>query len=424
MKPTDCESCGHSTESIDSEKSFYCSLCTPWVISSIDRLGEIAGWANDLFDDGENKVRELRRELTQLMRTEFPGASWGPAFARGDGTFNGGPENDVAWLQVFTWLLGDDHDVVLQIKHHLNYRYWPDDWSTDDCGSLDTVDSIKHQLELLMEDAPPTYADDDEMNMVIDISPDLMIAGHEVAVLDDRIWVDKVLFHNTALDVHCHNRLILPQLMFDTVHGLDNRPIEERAYLYSTGPWVRLLRMLRRTSVPKAPILRENINRLSEGAFGRDLMNRFRMVLLLWTAHPEREYQTRARKPWAKSFQLLRQIIEENSDRIDVEEGGLIVEGSSGNKYSIEPCYGAYRAHGEEYRVWNLSTLHYHHLHYHQERDMPAICILTTQQSSGMPMGDIIATLVMMLLNDVESARKVVTLVAHMPPGTFPSNGD
>jgi hypothetical protein len=171
--------------------------------------------------------------------------------------------------------------------------------------------------------------------------------------------------------------------------------------------------MLRRTSVPKAPILRENINRLSEGAFGLDMMNRFRMVLLLWTAHPEREYQTRARKPWAKSFQLLRQIIEENSDRIDVEEGGLIVEGSSGNKYVVEPCYGAYRAHGEEYYVWNLAS-----------KDMQPICIRTTLQSSEMPMGDIIATLVMMLLNDVESARKVDSLVAHMPPGTFSSNGD
>ena len=55
---------------------------------------------------------------------------------------------------------------------------------------------------------------------------------HPIRLDGNSMWVSGVLFGPKAAEIHCQNRRILPQLIFDRYHALDARPIEEMAYLY------------------------------------------------------------------------------------------------------------------------------------------------------------------------------------------------
>ena len=65
------------------------------------------------------------------------------------------------------------------------------------------------------------------------------------------------------------------------------------------------------------------VNRLSHGDFEMKSARRFHAALILWSSHPEREYHTCTKGAWAKSFTLVREIVNEIPSEVRVGPEGL-----------------------------------------------------------------------------------------------------
>ena len=149
------------------------------------------------------------------------------------------------------------------------------------------------------------------------------------------------------------------------------------------------------------------MNNLADGAFGTDALRRFHAALILWSSHPEREFHTCSRDAWATSFGLVREISTEMPSHVRIEPQGIFVDGVSGNQYRISPPQPKTSTiyDGFEVRTASQSS---------DDLSKP-ICIHTSAISSHLPMGDIVASLILMLRDDIESAKSIRPLQAHLP---------
>jgi hypothetical protein len=91
---------------------------------------------------------------------------------------------------------------------------------------------------------------------------------------------------------------------------------------------------------------------------------------------------------------------------VRIDPAGLLVEGSSGNLYRIStPSAKGWIYDGFEVRTASRIS---------DEVGGP-ICIHTAMQTSQLPMGDIIASLILMLRDDIESAKSIRPLKNVLP---------
>ena len=149
-------------------------------------------------------------------------------------------------------------------------------------------------------------------------------------------------------------------------------------------------------SLPEDPSLRSHIVLLAEGHFGADEARLFATVLFLWLT-PEDDYISRDPSPWAKSFQLLFEVIEDLGERAYFVHGAIEVVGSSGHIYRIQPKSGRPYFHvegqvGEKYQH---------------------ICI-DPVGASNVIFGDVLVTLILSLYDDQTSARHIDTLARYL----------
>ena len=377
-----------------------CDICEPWVEYSRARTSNFPEWARTLVHDDPELLEETRAALEGIAQQNH-NAQWGP---RG---LNGrphpfqihhqlGPHNDWAWLEFIEWCVGQGHPDIIQGFNHAEAREG-DDWMSD---TLDTVAAITDwfsRIRAEVEDSNNAFFFENEEGFIYAESHS--IGDHEIIVHESTILVDGVEFGNRSGEVYWLDAEILPELLFDSIHGLDTRPIDFRAELYSLNTQcLQFIGRVGNISAPRIPYIRELVNRLSHGDFEMEAARRFHAALILWSSHPEREFHTCSKEPWAKSFTLVREIVSEIPSEVRIHPEGLLVEGSSGNLYLIStPSAKGWIYDGFEVRTTSRIS---------DEVSAP-ICIHTAMQTSHLPMGDIIASLILMLRDDIESAKSI-----------------
>jgi hypothetical protein len=364
-----CESCEYPECSWYHEANlFLCTLCGPWVEYSLRRTEHIPYGVLAVSQRSPDVLQEIRNVIIDNASTRRPDGNWSAA------SHCAKPSREEGWVEFLEWILGPHADLG-PVKDAIELRE-----STK--GTGESVTAIRNQLtkqsqigdDLIQEDGWGT-------------------------------WVNGVLFGPGAHDMHCHDLTILPQLLFDRLHGLDHRPVEEMAYAYQKGPWQTQIRETTSAVMPTTPALRELLTRVAAGELGQLAANRFLAATLLWAVHVEREFMTCPREAWRLSFQLVRQIAAESGGKVRFEEDGIYVDAKSKNLYRIAPGGRG----GDGFEVHQYARL--------GNDRTPPICIHTTREPHELElaMGDVVASLVMALLDDIESAKHIRTLRAHLP---------
>jgi len=387
--------------------SAICDVCEPWIEHSRKRASRLPTWAHELVLNEPNLIDETREALEKIMESN-PNAQWG---ARG---LNGapipfhihnhlGPYNDWAWLEVLEWCVGPGHPDIIRGFNHADAREG-DDWLSDE---IDTVVSIREWINHTREEMRrmnDTFYFTSAEGLIYAETHSL--GDHEIVIHNESIVVDGIPFGDRT-DTYWLDPEVVPELLFDSIHDLDSRPLDLRAELYSLN--TRCLHLIHHAGTiraPEIPYIRELVNGLADGAFGTDASRRFHAALILWTSHPEREFHTCSRDGWATSFGFVREIAEEMPSHVRIEPQGIFVDGVSGNQYRISPpSHKSVMYDGFEVRTASQSS---------DDLSKP-ICIHTSMISSHLPMGDIVASLILMLRQDIESAKSIGTLQAHLP---------
>ena len=389
-----------------------CDICEPWIEHSRERANRLPFWAQELVHSDPNLLELTRTALEEITQSN-PNAEWGP---RG---LNGaplpyrihnhlGPNNDWAWLNVIEWCAGIGHPDIIRGFNHADARD-RDDWLSDEIDSItaiqDWIDHIRGDMDRLNgtlyfgSDAGLIYAEKH------------FLADHEIVIQSDSIIIDGVPFGD-ATDGWMLDSGAVPELLFDSIHGLDSRPIDLRAELYSLNTkCLHFISQLagRNICAPTTPYIRELMNNLSEGTFGIDASRRFHAALILWSSHPEREFHTCSKDAWATSFGFVREISEEMPSHVRIEPQGIFVDGVSGNQYRISPPESNSSTIYDGFEVRTASRTN-------DDLSKP-ICIHISRFDSHLPMGDIVASLILMLRQDIESAKSIGPLQAHLPGG-------
>jgi len=151
--------------------------------------------------------------------------------------------------------------------------------------------------------------------------------------------------------------------------------------------------------LPKSLLLNELLAEILLGTHGQEPLWQLRAGAINDTIY-WRNYLTPDtwKKPLKKSFQLLRQIVDNTSD-IKATSMGLVVQGKSGARYLLSPK--DFRAGCPNTVVLNMpgnsDTL---------KRD---VCI-HTELDCKLPLGDKITALALGLVNDVKTAREIEQL--------------
>jgi hypothetical protein len=362
-----------------------------------------------------NLIDETREALEKIMESN-PNAQWG---ARG---LNGapiplhihnhlGPHNDWAWLEVLEWCVGLGHPDIIRGFNHAEARDG-DDWFSEE---IDTVTAIRDWINHTrgeMECLNDTFHFESEVGLIY--AEKHSLGNHEIVIHNDSIIIDGVPFGDST-DTPWLDPEVAPELLFDSIHNLDSRPIDLRAELYSLNTHCLIfIHHVGNIRAPAIPYIRELVNDLAEGAFGVDASRRFHAALILWSSHPEREFHTCSRDGWATSFGLVREISKEMASHVRIDPQGIFVDGVSGNQYRISPpSHKSVMYDGFEVRV-HLHLPTYLQRGSRDEFSKP-ICIHTSMISNHLPMGDIIASLILMLRQDVESAKLIGPLRLHLP---------
>ena len=211
-----------------------CDICEPWVEYSRARTNKFPQWARTLVHDDPGLIDETRAALEKIIHQNHH-AQWGPRGLNGrehplQGHNQLGPHNDWAWLEFIEWCVGRGHPEIIDGFNHAEARD-NDDWVSDE---LDTVTSITewfNHIRREAEDTTDAFSFTSEEGFIYAETHSL--GDHEIIVHDTTILVDGVEFGDRSGDSYWLDPEILPELLFDSLHGLDSRPIEFRAELYS-----------------------------------------------------------------------------------------------------------------------------------------------------------------------------------------------
>ncbi|MDP6888448.1 MAG: hypothetical protein QF454_00255 [Candidatus Thalassarchaeaceae archaeon] len=383
----ECKSCNHEVATHREETGMaLCDICAPWVESSLRRTGEIPSWAPSFCDERQDMFYDTRKAITKYSKIREGRGHW----VRGD--TSPCPITERGWNQFLEYVMGEDaKGILIRTSNGIDMR-------EDAIGLSNSVSAIQNHLRLADENTEHLF-------------------GHSIRLDGNSIWINDVLFGPKACEIHCQNRRILPQLIFDRYHGLDERSIEDMAYVYMRGPWIPLIRETTNARVPTSFALREEICRIADGTHGDEPADRLRAALLLWSTEVEREFLTCPPSSWARSFQWIREIAADFSAEVEIAGDGIYVTGSSKNMYRIAPTAPNGRADRFEVsRILNREDDDSSEAG-EGEESVP-ICIhsmSSDEEDLERPLGDVIVNLILALRDDLQTAEKIPQLFRHLP---------
>lgn len=116
-----------------------------------------------------------------------------------------------------------------------------------------------------------------------------------------------------------------------------------------------------------------------------------------WTN--QKDILTHIDSPLRRSIQLLNEVISGSSSEVYIEHDTILVIGRLGHFYEVKVGEGA---HGAPYIIRHIKSLN--------PRKSQLICIHSGRFHSNLPLGDIIASVVLSLIDDVTTSRKVESL--------------
>ena len=186
------------------------------------------------------------------------------------------------------------------------------------------------------------------------------------------------------------------QLFFDWATLHPNRDLD--GLLYETNLYAPKIRLLACGVMPKSPEFCRQIYCLAKGYHGKNLQCLMLAAIHRWRRNlsPSHHFLVRDDQIWARSFQLLKSIIDSLGKRRAVIDIGVIkIKGDSGKWYSIQPA--TFKTFSQ---YWQVATL----------PEGKLICIDIQQQHEKMPIGDQLASVVLALANDRLMDREIHTL--------------
>ena len=386
-----CKSCDEKDATPRECGLDLCDVCHIWVTSSLGRTRHLftvrqSIWQHILAKEEPELLTKVKEELQELRLNEEVLEEGLEEFAD-----DWAPHSEDAWLRYFRWLLGDEHELFKKMKLHVDMRA---EAATNGISSVAEIADDLNAMAAVFIDARVTFENEASKNDILregdtPFIPEpttRMFGTHLVRMDIDYCMVDGISSY------HCRrNQLHLAQFLFDSMNGLDTRAFDWHGWV---GYRVEPIRGSR-ARWPETPILQEHIGLLSKGYPDRRIGDRHRAALVLWHKSRHMEFLTRDVSAWARSFQLLRSVIE-SSPYVELEDSEISVRGRSGTKWQIH----AWRSNSR-FRVTRYDV-------------DEAICIHAARECEGYPMGDIVVSVVQMLLDDINTSETVETLVPHM----------
>ena len=173
----------------------------------------------------------------------------------------------------------------------------------------------------------------------------------------------------------------LSQILFDSLHCLDNRPLKER---FEIMDW---LTMPDGISSPQAPIFHEYLSLVASGHHGEPRKISLFAALLFWDGRFDNiGFFSRNKESWARAFSLLRETVEGLVDYASFEDTKILIRGVSG------ACYSIYPTHGSGFSVSMIDSVPRY-----------GICIVEDEYCKELPFPDLLTTVVLSLRNDLRT---------------------
>ncbi len=117
--------------------------------------------------------------------------------------------------------------------------------------------------------------------------------------------------------------------------------------------------------------------------------------------------------PLRRSIQFLREVIDGNSNRVFIHDRHLLVIGRLGHFYEVRVGRGV---HSAPFIIESIDSL--------ESRQTHPICIHDGNFHSSVPLGDTIVSVILALLDDINTSAKIDSLlqhISHHSPLGFPS---
>ncbi|MBA87407.1 MAG: hypothetical protein CMB29_05025 [Euryarchaeota archaeon] len=275
-------------------------------------------------------------------------------------------------------------------------------WSNDISSHSEFIAEIKNILTTYLDKRKENQKEQQELDARgwgdylkhiswIDDEPIIYKINHEFELTTKQInqvldWAEQ---HEISYD-------FVLQLFFDWATLHPNRDLD--GLLYETNLYAPKIRLLACGVMPKSPEFCRQIYCLAKGYHGKNLQCLMLAAIHRWRRNlsPSHHFLVRDDQIWARSFQLLKSIIDSLGKRRAVIDIGVIkVKGDSGKWYSIQPA--TFKTFSQ---YWQVATL----------PEGKLICIDIQQQHEKMPIGDQLASVVLALANDRLMDREIHTL--------------
>ena len=366
-----CESCDMPGNISHNGFIGYCEVCGPYACREVYKIENLAPWAREIImKDGDilDDVEPLRP-----------------------------PTSDSQWLKLLQQIIPSDN-----LDYHSMGRNLPLEVAYEAIRNYPRVE-IQRVVEhgnsgtIFYSTENPDADDNGYMSQKI---------NEWDYLLDDE---DE---HPSQYDEH------LPEALVENISGaFSNEPIKRVSYIknlckrllhYDTfliDPTHNLLGGRERrwcSLLPEGMILRQVLAEILLGHHGQEPLWRLRAGAINDTVYWRNYLSTESwEEPRKKSFQFLRQIVQDNSE-IKPTSMGLVIQGESGAKYLLK----AQQFHEGVPRTKVLNLPKVTGISGFVDR---SVCI-HMERGCKLPLGDRIAALALGLVNDVKTAREIEQL--------------
>ena len=417
---TNCESCKTKLSSVDLSKEpdlILCEMCKPWVFASLYQvpksvigiqINEPEKFRYSLklmqeFSEPEHEHDWLTLLCHIFSKKSYDAESYVP---------RSGSKMIDSLRQDYgnRWKIYDDEalemfDISKKVDcydaeslENIDFENWSNDLTFHSEFILEMKEILTFYLDRRKENQEHQdslkasgWGDYAKLLTFNDDEPKIYKVNHQFEVTTEQI--NKVLDWAEKYDISYDFVL---QLFFDWATSNTNSTVE--GLLYETGIYAPKVRSASFKNMPKSTEFCRQIYSLAKGYHGQNLQYLMLAVIHRWSQRlsPSHDFLVRDEKIWARSFQMVKGIIETLGRKRAIVDLGLIkIKGESGRWYAVQPS-----TFKMIMQSWQITTLP-------KGRN---ICIDIQIQHKNMPLGDQLASVILTLANDIALEAEVHTL--------------